>query len=122
VPPEHKLAKAELRDSNGILLVPLKGKNLDADLPQQILNKDLPREPMIGHNGGTPEGRLSFPPNLPVNPWEFSMQDIYRIEKEGNYTFTVCVAIYHFTDDKQSVVRMDLPSVSVHMYLTASPK
>jgi hypothetical protein len=68
------------------------------------------------------DGILPLAPNSPGNPWAFSMQDIYSIKKEGDYTFTVCVAIYYITKDQQSLVRMDLPSVTVHMHLTPSPK
>ncbi len=128
VPPKKKLAKVELRDSQGMLLVPLKGKNLVGELPQQILIKDWPRypadpDPRGGRGvGGLLEGRLFLAPNSLAVPWGFYMQDMYRIEKEGDYTFTVCMAIYHFTNDKQSVVRMDLPCVSIPMRLTPSHK
>lgn len=122
IPPGRKLAKVELRDAQGVLLVPLKGKKLDGDLPQRILTKDLPRVPRFGHSGGFLEGWLILGPNLPDRPWQFPMQDIYRIEKEGEYTFTVNVAIYHFMPDQQSVVRMDLPPVSTNIHLTPSGK
>jgi hypothetical protein len=124
MPPEGKLAKAELRDAQGVLVVPLLGKKLEGQLPHQTLLKDWPREPARGfHNpGGAPTGGLSFPAdNLPVRFSDFSMQDIYRVESEGDYTFTVFVALYHFIDDQQSLVRIDLPSVTVHMHLTPSP-
>ena len=120
-PPTHKLAKVELRDSDGSLVTPLKGKKLDGDLPRQIRATALPQESLIRRSASGPEGPLELLPNLPVCPWEVSIQDIYHIEKEGDYTLSVTVAIYHFTPDEQSVVRMDLPPVTAHLHLTASP-
>jgi hypothetical protein len=128
VPPGEKLAKAELREANGVLVVPLRGKKLDDDLPLQIKTKDLPRypqdlDPQGGRGaGGLIKNRLWISPNLPSRFSEFYIRDIYHIEKEGDYTFTFIVSIYHLTNDKQAVVRMDLPSLSVQMHLTASPK
>ncbi len=123
VRPDDKLAKVELRDETGVLLVPLKGKKLDGDLPQQLTAKDWPREPeRPRHAGGALQGRLVLDPHVLAVHWEFVVQDIYRIEKEGDYTFAVRVALYHFTYDKKSLVRMDLPSVTVHMHLTPSHK
>jgi hypothetical protein len=118
--PNHKLAKAELRDANGVVLVPLKGKKIDGELPQEIQSKDLPHHPARPRHLTSLKNLLFLSPSIPEVFWNFSMQDIYRIEKEGDYTFTIVVAIYHLTSDGQSAVRMDLSPVTVHLHLTAS--
>jgi hypothetical protein len=122
MPPSHKLAKVELRDAAGTLLTPLKGKKLDGDLPHQIWANTLPRDSLIRHTASGSVGPLELLHNLPVCPWDVSIQDTYRIEKEGDYTLSVTVAIYHFTSDEQTVVRMDLPPVTALVHLTPSQK
>jgi hypothetical protein len=123
LPPEHTLANAELRDAKGALLVPLHGKQLESDLPGQIRVSDLPRSPPRGihHPVGMLLNGLHLTPKLPETLWNFSIQDIYRIEQEGDYTFTVVVALYHITNDGELVVRIDLPPVTVKMHLGPSP-
>jgi hypothetical protein len=121
LPPDHKLAKAELRDANGVLLAPLKGIDLDGDLPRQIPSKDLPHFPARAHHLASLRNRLQLSPNIPKASWNFSMQDVYRIEQEGDYTFTVVVGLYHLEDEGESAVRMDLPPVTAKMHLSRSP-
>ena len=43
---------------------------------------------------------------------EVNIQDVYPVKEDGDYTLTVCVAIYQFMPDKASVFRMDLPCLS----------
>jgi hypothetical protein len=122
--PWGQVVQAELRDANGALVLPIKGKKLDAgELPQRILAKDWPRTPPQGRNGGglLVNYLMYCPKDRPVS-WPFSMQDIYHIQKDGNYTFTIWMALYRYTDDKQAMVRFDLPSVSLRMHLVPSAK
>jgi hypothetical protein len=122
VPADYKLAKAELRDTNGVLLIPIKGKELDGELPEMILYKDFPRLPAkhAHQPPGQLFGSLLLRPNEPTLFWEHFMHDIYHIEKDGEYTLTICVSLYHMTDDQKAFMRMDLPSVSIPMHLGAS--
>ena len=54
---------------------------------------------------------------LPGQFRDFFIDDVYRIEHEGAYTLTVCVAIYEFAPDRQSVSRIDLPCVKAKLHL-----
>jgi len=120
-PPGKKFLIFELRDARGVRLAPLKGKKLDGELPQRILTKDLPYRPASGaHHRSTIDNRVLIAAG---SPWAFRdivIQDVYRIEQEGDYTLTVCVAIYQFTPDEQSVSRMDLPPITAKLRLRKS--
>jgi hypothetical protein len=123
LPQDRKLAKVELRDANGVLIEALPGKRPDTVLTNEILIKDLPHTPTYGHHSGMPKNGLQLSPNIPEEFWDFSIQDTYHIENEGDYTLKIVVGLYRTTSfDGKSVVRMDLPPVTVHMRLTPSPK
>jgi hypothetical protein len=123
LPPDHKLAKAELRDTTGALIEPLPEKRIDSELAKQILIKDLPHYPRRPRHGPIPKNEVRLDTFIPEVFWDFSVQDVYRIEKEGDYTLRIVVGLYHMTSfDGNSVVRMDLPAVTVRLHLTPSPK
>jgi len=120
-PPSEKFAKFELQDSNRVVIVPLRGKELDGKLPQIIQSGDLPQTPKSGHP-------ILIGILLPLDQnraWplkEFRIQDAYQIKNEGNYTITVWPTIYHFSSDDQFVTRVDLPRVSMKIHLNPSPE
>jgi hypothetical protein len=116
--PGNKFAKVELRDTNGVLLPPLQGKKLDDDLPLKIAEEDLPTTPTSVHLG---RAWLILPPGIPQSLRDLRIDDTYHIQSEGDYTFTVCVAIYQFTPDRKSLLRVDLPSVTTKIHLKPSP-
>jgi hypothetical protein len=117
-PPGKTFMKFELRDAQGGLLTSLKGKKLDGELPQRIPTKDLPFRPASGfHHRSTIDNRLLIGRGQPIIFRDVVIQDVYRIEQEGDYTLTVRVAIYKFAADEQSVFRMDLPPVTVKIHL-----
>jgi len=120
-PPGKKFLKCELRDARGMLLTPLKGKKLDGEFSQVILTKDLPHSPAVGlHTPSMIENLLVLPAGLPGPFRHFFIEDVYRIDQEGDYTLTVCVAIYRFAPDRQSVSRIDLPPVTAKIHLRES--
>ena len=120
-PPEKKFLKSELRDARGVLLTPLKGKNLDGELVHRILTADLPHSPPAGiHNPAMIENWLMLGAGLPGVLRSFLIEDAYKIEREGDYTLTVWASIYEFAPDRQSVSRIDLPPVTAKIHLAAS--
>lgn len=115
--PGNKFAKLELRDTNGVVIPPLKGKKLDDDLPQKIVEEDLPTTPASIH---LRRAWLMLPPSVPEPLKDFNIQDVYRITNAGDYTLKICVAIYQFAPDRKSVLRIDLPCVTTKIHLTPS--
>jgi hypothetical protein len=117
-PPGKEFRTFELRDARGVLLAPLNGKKLDGELPQQILAKNLPYRPASGiHHRKTLDNWLLIGYGQPVIFRDVDLQDVYQIAQEGDYTLTVCVAIYRFAPDQQSVLRIDLPPVTMKIHL-----
>ncbi len=117
-PPGVKFVKVELRDTNAVVVAPLRGKTLDGILPKEIPTKDLPRNPVKGTNergsgGGLRDWLVGNPSTLQV----FSIQDYYRIAKEGDYMLTVCPVIYKFETNTEYVYRVDLPCVTTKIHL-----
>jgi hypothetical protein len=119
-PHGKKFMTFELRDARGVLLAPLKGKQLDGELPQRILAKDLPLRRAVGHHGSSLEDWLLLAAGSPCAFRDVVIQDVYRIEQEGDYTLMVCVAIYEFAPDEESVSRIDLPPVKTKIHLRES--
>ncbi len=120
-PPGKKFLKCELRDAHGVLLTPRKGKKLDGELPQRILTKDLPYRPASGiHHRRTLDNWFLIGNGLPTILRDFFIEDVFRIEQEGDYTLTVGVAIYEFAPDRESVARIDLPPVTTKIHLRSA--
>ena len=116
-PPGKIFMRFELRDARGMIQTPLKGKKMDVELPMRILTKEMPHSPAVGHEAGMIENRLLVTAGSPVIFRDVIIQNVYRIEQEGDYALTVCVAIYEFAPDRQSVSRIDLPCVKAKLHL-----
>lgn len=117
-PPSGKFANVELRTAEGLIVSPVRGRTLVGDLPTEIPLKDLPRYPIRGTRQRGSGGELKNwlfenPATLKV----FSIQDFYRISKEGNYTLTVWPTIYKFGTNTAYVSRIDLPCVTTKIHL-----
>ena len=112
--PENRFAKVELRDTNGVIIAPLQLTKLDADLPLTIVEEDLPTTPRVIH---LRRAWLILPPGTPEPLKEFHIENVYHIQKEGDYTLTICVAIYQFAPDRKSLLRRDLPCVTAKVHL-----
>lgn len=126
-PGKAKLLKVELRDPDGKVLVPV--QKLDGFLPSTLPVKAFPRNARKERH----DGNVDFQDGLYESPSEFdkfTLQDAYRIEKEGDYTLTVCCAIYvlpynghppaNVDYDKYqtlSATRVDLPCVTTKIHL-----
>jgi hypothetical protein len=119
-PPNDRLARFELQDSNRVVILPEIGKELAAEMPQTIQSQDLPRTPKFGRNNPVLIGFLPLSQNIPILLKEFYIQDAYQIKDEGDYTATIWPTIYRFSTNKQFVVRMDFPPVSMKIHLTPS--
>ena len=81
----------QLRGPDGKVLVPV--QKLDGFLPSTLPVKAFPRNARKERH----DGNVDFQDGLYESPSEFdkfTLQDAYRIEKEGDYTLTVCCAIY----------------------------
>jgi len=113
--PTNKLQRLELRNQGGHLITPMRGKQLDGDLPAIIFEEDLPTTPVQVH---LKREWLVVSPGRPRPIKEFSIQDVYRIDEQGDYALQVCVAIYQFASDRKSLSRVDLPCVTIRLHLT----
>ncbi|MGA2870310.1 MAG: hypothetical protein ABSF34_14270 [Verrucomicrobiota bacterium] len=124
-PPTGKPPKLELRDANGLLIQPVKGMT-DDKAPQKISADELPQyDPDDGFFSGhwlgghgvkykyflIGQGAL---PNLLIT---FSLDNIYHVGKEGDYTLTAFPFIYKFETNGEYLDRIDLPSVTAKIHL-----
>ena len=127
-PPGHaKFSKVELRDPDGKVLVPLQKQ--DDSLPPSLQVRIFPRYSLEKKH----DGNIDFQDRLYRSPSElgdFTIQNAYRIEREGDYTLTVCCAIYilpynglpptNVDYDKYQTLpatRADLPCVTAKIHL-----
>lgn len=114
-PPSGKLAKFELRDANGVLVLPKKTAKLEGQFASRISVKDLPK---------WADGSLQYLPfwsnSPPARLKDFRISDVYLINTGGIYTFTVCPVIYQFETNRKYLDRIDLPCISTNMYLFPS--
>ena len=117
----------ELRDPEGKVVAPL--RKLDGSLPPSIQVGTFPRYPGQQRHAGN----MIFRDRLrraPAELGKFTIQQAYRIEEEGDYTLTVCCAIYVLPykgrvpanmdyDQYQtlSAMRVDLPCVTATIHL-----
>jgi hypothetical protein len=118
-PPNGKFARLELQDSNGVV-VPLIWwrEKLAGESPQSIKRENLPVG--NGRRGGMYLNLLGLTAGQPARFKEFKLQEVYQIKQEGDYTLTVCVAMYQFAPDRKSVFRIDLPCVTTKVHLMPS--
>ena len=118
-PPDGTFAKFELRESNGIIVPPKTGVVLEGRSPSRISANDLPRWP-YGDRGL--KNHLGFLTNgAPAQVRELKITDAYRVEKEGDYSLTVCAVIYQFEPKRDYLDRVDLPCVTTTIHLVPSP-
>jgi len=118
-PPDGKFEKFELRDSNGIIVPLIKGASMDGQHPARISVDMMPR----WHSNGGFRNLVGFLSNGPPAILKvFSIADIYRIEKEGDYKLTVCPLVYKFETNGRYLDRLDLPCVSATIHLAPPQK
>ena len=115
---DAKFSKFELRDPSGAIVVSLPGRRIDRDLRDRIPVNDLPRARGTRSSGNMPDSWLLLSPGSPAILAEICLQDVYHIRKEGDYTLTICPAIYEFTRDRKAVLRIALPCVDTKMHLS----
>jgi hypothetical protein len=126
-PGKVKFLKVELRGQDGRVLAPV--QKLDDSLPSTLPVKAFLQYAQKERHAGN----IDFQDRLYRSPselGEFTIQNAYRIEKEGDYTLTVCCAIYilpynghppaNVDYDKYqtlSATRVDLPCVTTKIHL-----
>jgi hypothetical protein len=120
-PPGRKFLKFELKDAKGAPLKPLKGKELDGELPKRIRTKDLPHTPEFAHHASMLQDWLLLSPGLPGPLRDVFIQDTYKIDKEGDYSLTILASVYEFETGEQTVSRVDLLPVTAKLHLTPTP-
>jgi hypothetical protein len=113
LPPDGKFAKCELRDSQGNLLLPMKEKGLQGTFAAIVRFRNFPK-----WADGALKGRLFFMTNSPPSIIrQFRLRDVYDIKQEGDYTLAIDAVIFETGHIPNSVVRVDLPSVSTTLHL-----
>jgi hypothetical protein len=117
--PDRKISRIELRFPDGKIVAPRRGAKTSAYLPERIQAKDL----QWSHDGKMYlKDWLLLSRGAPLVLGRFSVQDLFRIEKEGDYTLSVCPVIYEFAADRKSVSRIDLPCVTTSVHLAPQEK
>jgi len=99
---------------------PLPGKRIDRTLRDRMLVSDLPRARGTLGARNMPDAWLVLTPGSPTVLADIPLQEVYHIEKEGEYPLTICPAIYEFTPDRKAVFRIDLPCVTTTIHLSKS--
>ena len=126
-PGDAKFLKVELRDPDGKVLTPLQKQ--DGSLPPSLQVRTFPRDSRPERH----DGNIDFLDRLyrcPSELGDFTIQNAFNIEKEGDYTLTVGCAIYvlpynghppiNVDYDKYqtlSATRVDLPCVTAKIHL-----
>jgi hypothetical protein len=127
-PPDLKFSKIVLSGPDGHVLSPKPNKRIYRELPNQIAVSKMPRVPMRGSrqrgSGGWLKNLITARPET-LN--SFLIQDVFQINKEGEYTITIFAAVYGFPPnksvvmslppDQQFVTRIDLPPVTKKVHL-----
>lgn len=116
-PINRPFRRFELRDSRGKVMVPRHGAELERQLPLNIATKDWPRSPAYGHHLEELKGQLWLRPGSKETYRSFRIQDLYQVDQEGDFVLTIAVSLYKFAADRQSVSRVDLPSVTTTVHL-----
>jgi hypothetical protein len=111
LPPSGKPPRMELRGTNGVIVQPLNDK-IDGILPNQLPVEDFPRS---SHNGIY--NYLLMGQGSPSLLKQFSLSDVYQINREEDYTLTVFPEIYKFETNYQYADRVDLPRISTTVHL-----
>jgi len=110
--PNCKFARFELRNAKGELVPTVKGKSLEGSIADRLPRTSFP----MHHNGllhahGFRAG--SQPDQLP----SLRLRDFFEINGDGDYTVTVCPAIYRIEEDGKMLSRIALPTVSMSIHL-----
>lgn len=116
-PEKGPFTKCELLDSNGTIIVPKKGKTLEAALAPEIKVTSLQKD-----SKGRLKGHIIFDPRGPGLIKEFRFKDVYNIEKEGDYVFTIYPVIYQGSPLGAALKRVDLPRLSAKVHLLPEAK
>ena len=114
-PPNGEVPRFELRDANGVI-VSQKKKTLFPDkYPLKIPVSNFPKL-----SSGTLKGLFGFFSNSPpAKLQEFKIYDVYQVPREGDYTVSVCPAIYKYDGDNMALI--NLPCISTKIHLRPSP-
>ncbi len=110
-PPSGKPPRMELRDTNGITVPPLKGK-MDGNMPDKLRPADFPITPPA-----TLYNYILFGRNAPALLSSFSLNDVYHVKQEEDYTLTVFPVIYKFEASYEYANRIDLPTITTKVHL-----
>jgi hypothetical protein len=114
-PPECKLTRLELKRADGTVITNVFTKNLVGELPKTVLVKDLPRTPESPRHASMLRDWLLLGPNAPSTLTIFTAGDIFRLEKEEDCTLSVTAAVYQYSTNWVSVLRVDLPPVEAKL-------
>ena len=88
---------------------------MEGQLPPRISAKDLPRWPYGDHGLRNLIGFLTNSP--PALLCEMKLKDVYELPKAGEYSLTVCAAVYRFEANGNYLYRVDLPPISARIHL-----
>ena len=116
--PNGKFEKFELLNSNGVVVPFVKGMALEGQLPSRISIKEFPR----WHDGGLKNVIGFFTNGVPDILSDVKLNELYRIPRVGDYTLTVCPAIYKFETNMDYLDRVDLPCVTTKVHLVPNEK
>jgi hypothetical protein len=124
-PPEGRFAVMELRDVNGDVIQPNhEGARMVAEMPLKIAVAELPKTPQSGWfsgRGAMYKNPVMFGSDGIADLKQFTVQDAYTIEKEGDYKLTVWPSIYRFATNSNYVARIDIPPVTATLHLMKGP-
>ena len=110
--PNNKFERFELKDANGIIISPRSGMLQVDHFPDEIRIRTLPAWP-----DGKLKNRIACFTNSPPHMLKsLSIHDVYQITNEGDYTFTVCVAIYKLGTNGFAN-KVNLPCVTTKLHL-----
>jgi hypothetical protein len=115
-PPSGKFAKFELRDADGVIVPPKRGVVMEGELLRRISIKELPRWPYGDH--GLRNHLVWVTNGAPAQLQELKITDVCRVQKEGDYSLTVCAVVYKFGGNWDYLDRLDLPPVTTRIHLT----
>jgi len=103
----------DLKDTNGVLVIPRSVKSVESQFPAQIPEYKFPKWP----DGGFKAHFGFFSNSPPVYLNEIALGQIYQIKVAGDYTFTVCPIIYKHEINAPYFDRVNLPCVTTKIHL-----
>jgi hypothetical protein len=114
--PSGKFAKFQLLGTNGIILQPRKGSDMEEQLRPRMSAHDFPRWP----DGGLKHMIGFFSNSPPAELRECYIYDSYQIKQESDYILNVCAVIYKYETNADYLDRCDLPCVTTKIHLRRS--